>query len=224
MRVSKSSGGGLAGRAAARSLQRRGPQPDRSAKKTQDCSARVATPSSEPFHKTPMFCRRRALGRLLFAVPHTLSAGACIGFKSQAIRRACRRDERHRSRGAIAPESCINRLPSRSKRAQGRPGAGRTHGPPATKKAGGSHHRLGRDTRPSLRNGFNGVLSLGTGLSCPHRREDHIRATWHQRRDARTTTSPSAPGSFVRAPIARCDPTRPSHPALNVRDDREAPL
>jgi len=22
----------------------------------------------------------------------------------------------------------------------------------------------------------------------------------------------------------RCDPTRPSHPALNVRDDREAPL
>src|SRR5689334_10179822 len=32
----------------------------------------------------------------------------------------------------------------RSTRAQGRPGAGRTHGPPATKKAGGSHHRFGR--------------------------------------------------------------------------------
>jgi len=31
-------------------------------------------------------------------------------------------------------------------RAQGRPGAGRTHGPPASKKAGGSHHRFGRTT------------------------------------------------------------------------------
>jgi hypothetical protein len=33
------------------------------------------------------------------------------------------------------------------------------------------------------------------------------------------TTSPSAPASFVNAP-----PKRPSHPAPNVRDDREAPL
>ena len=31
-------------------------------------------------------------------------------------------------------------------------------------------------------------------------------------------------GSFVGAPTARCDPMRPSHPAPNVRDDREAPL
>ena len=140
-----------------------------------------------------MFCRWRALGRLLFATPHRLSAGACIGVKcARAIRRACRRDERHRSRGAFASESCINRLPSRSKRAQGRPGAGRTHGPPATKKAGGSHHRLGRDTRPSLHDGFNGVLRalpgdrLGTGLCCPHRKQI-VPLTWHQRRDARTT-------------------------------------
>src|SRR5690242_20327848 len=34
--------------------------------------------------------------------------------------------------------------PRKLKRAQGRPGAGRTHGPPATKKAGGSYHRFGR--------------------------------------------------------------------------------
>src|SRR5262249_43020683 len=32
-------------------------------------------------------------------------------------------------------------LAPRSQRAQGRPGARRTHGPPATRKAGGSHHR-----------------------------------------------------------------------------------
>jgi hypothetical protein len=31
-------------------------------------------------------------------------------------------------------------------RAQGRPGAGRSHGPPANKKARGSHHRIGRTT------------------------------------------------------------------------------
>ena len=34
--------------------------------------------------------------------------------------------------------------PSRKRRAQGMPGAGRTHGPPATKKAGGRYHRQGR--------------------------------------------------------------------------------
>ena len=42
------------------------------------------------------------------------------------------------------------------------PGAGRTHGPPATKNAGGSHHRYRQNIRHSLRDGFNGcfVLSL----------------------------------------------------------------
>src|ERR1700761_4758749 len=44
--------------------------------------------------------------------------------------------------------------PSNTKRAQGMPGAGRTHGPPATKNAGGSHHRYGRNIRHSLRDGF----------------------------------------------------------------------
>jgi hypothetical protein len=56
-------------------------------------------------------------------------------------------------RPSCAPFSC-----PRNKRAQGRQGADRTHGPPATKKAGGSHHRFGLIIRPSLRNGFNGVL------------------------------------------------------------------
>jgi hypothetical protein len=40
------------------------------------------------------------------------------------------------------------------------PDAGRTHGPPATKKAGGSHHRSSRYNRHSLRNGFNGCSAL----------------------------------------------------------------
>ena len=31
------------------------------------------------------------------------------------------------------------------------------------------------------------ALSLGTGLCCPHRRADRIRATWSQRRETRTT-------------------------------------
>ncbi len=40
------------------------------------------------------------------------------------------------------------------------PGDGLTHGPPATKNAGGSHHRLSRINRHSLRNGFNGLYAL----------------------------------------------------------------
>ena len=31
------------------------------------------------------------------------------------------------------------------------------------------------------------VLSLGTGLSCSHRQQDHLSPTWPQRREARTT-------------------------------------
>jgi hypothetical protein len=52
------------------------------------------------------------------------------------------------------------------------PGAGRTHGPPANKKlAAGT---TGSIIRHSLRDGFNAyvVLSLETGLDCPH----HSRA------------------------------------------------
>jgi hypothetical protein len=52
---------------------------------------------------------------------------------------------RSHSRGMICP-SCASEPPYRnSMRAQGRPGAGRTHGPPAAKNAGGRYHRLSRD-------------------------------------------------------------------------------
>jgi hypothetical protein len=66
-----------------------------------------------------------------------------------------------RSRGTTCPGDTPH-FTLETKRAQGMPDAGRTHGPPATKKAGGSHHRQGRNNRHSLRDGFNGcfVLSL----------------------------------------------------------------
>jgi hypothetical protein len=64
------------------------------------------------------------------------------------------------------------------------------------------------------------LLSLGTGLYCPHRRADRIRATWHQRRDARTTR--------LRRPRYACarlaQLTRPPQSRLTCRDDRDAPL
>jgi hypothetical protein len=41
------------------------------------------------------------------------------------------------------------------------PGEGLTHGPPATKKAGGSHHGFSQINRHSPRNGFNGVVLPG---------------------------------------------------------------
>ena len=40
------------------------------------------------------------------------------------------------------------------------PDAGRTHGPPATKNAGGSHHRSSRSNRHSLRDGLRLIRAL----------------------------------------------------------------
>ena len=40
------------------------------------------------------------------------------------------------------------------------PDAGRTHGPPATKNAGGSHHRYRRTIRHSLRDGLRLIRGL----------------------------------------------------------------
>src|SRR4029077_12236198 len=71
-----------------------------------------------------------------------------------------REDEQPHSRGAIAPGFCVSSTLER-KRAQGMPGEGLTHGPPATKKAGGSHHGFSQINRHSPRNGFNGVVLRG---------------------------------------------------------------
>jgi len=66
----------------------------------------------------------------------------------------------------------------------------------------------------------------GDRLSCPRRPRDAKASspTWHQHRDARTTRlgRPSHRESSSRNP--RPTLQRPPHPALNVRDDREAPL
>ena len=100
------------------------------------------------------------------------------------------------------------------RRAQGRPGAGRTHGPPANKKQAASPQDW-PNNRPSLRDGLNGcsVLSQGTGLACPRHRDVA---------DQDTSVGVSGPhvltvrkGSFVRTRNAHCDPRRPPHPTLH---------
>jgi hypothetical protein len=97
--------------------------------------------------------------------------------------------------------------PSRnSKRAQGMPGDGLTHGPPATKKAGGSHHRCSRINPAFPARWFTAYigLSLGTGLSCPHRRRD-AKASFTNLTSASGgqdhTILPSASVTFVRRAI-----------------------
>src|SRR5215475_7009571 len=100
------------------------------------------------------------------------------------------------------------------------PGAGRTHGPPATKKAGGSHHRFSRNNRHSPRNGVTAYTRSprSTGLVSLRRPGIIIQDLIPASGDQDHATSPSAPAHSSHAP------RRPSHPAPNVRDDREAPL
>ena len=58
------------------------------------------------------------------------------------------------------------------------PDAGRTHGPPATRKAGGSHHRQGRNNRHSLRNGVTAYTRSprSTGLVSLRRAAQRLAA------------------------------------------------
>jgi hypothetical protein len=79
-------------------------------------------------------------------------------------------------------------------------------------------------SRHSLHDGFTAysALSSGPGLSCPRRPQDHPARLTPASGCQDHTPLPSVPGSFVGA--RRCDRARPPHPALNVRDDREAPL
>jgi hypothetical protein len=102
------------------------------------------------------------------------------------------------------------------------PGAGRTHGPPATKNAGGSHHRQGRSNRHSLRDGFTAYVRALLGVP-------GFLVTVACRlvtRKLDPSVGRSGPRVFaVRINAARpAAPTRPSHPAPNVRDDREPSL
>jgi hypothetical protein len=107
-------------------------------------------------------------------------------------------------------------------RAQGRPGAGWHPRSACSKKARGRTTGSAENTRPSLRDGFNGcfVLSPGTGVLAPVARETSPR-TWHQHRDARTTRldrprQPVRPHGLK----PRCELSRPPHPRPAYRDDR----
>ena len=66
----------------------------------------------------------------------------------------------------IRPGSAGRSALSHWKRAQGMPGEGLTHGPPAAKNAGGRYHRCSRSTRHSPRDGFHvySALSPVSGL------------------------------------------------------------
>jgi hypothetical protein len=107
------------------------------------------------------------------------------------------------------------------------PGDGLTHGPPATKKAGGSHHRSSQINRHSLRDGLRlirdlpGVHDLLVTVACDSRRVGPEGPTSPIRK---LGASPGAPGPrdfAVRIRHARltCRP-RPSHPRPTCRDDR----
>ena len=105
--------------------------------------------------------------------------------------------------------------PLKMKRAQGMPGEGLTHGPPAIRKAGGSHHRFSQIIRHSLRDvlrlirdlpGDRAFLppSLATfvtpaSLASASGGQDH-------------TISPSASAPFVRTKTRARRCLRPSHP------------
>src|SRR5262245_2865583 len=65
---------------------------------------------------------------------------------------------RGRIPAARSRPSCAGLWSLKTERAQGMPGDDLAHGPPAAKKAGGSHHRFSQIIRHSLRDGFNGVL------------------------------------------------------------------
>jgi hypothetical protein len=76
------------------------------------------------------------------------------------------------SRGTKCPSDASS-LSLEIKRAQGMPGDGLTHGPPATKKAGGSHHRFSQINRHSLRDGLQLISRSprGPGFLAPVVRE-----------------------------------------------------
>ena len=108
------------------------------------------------------------------------------------------------------------------------PGDDLTHGPPATKKAGGSHHRFGRINRHSLRDGLRlisrsprgpGFLAPVAGVmpACRTRQGRHR----HHRQLDLSVGRPGPRDFAVRAGHVRLTwHSRPPHPRLTYRDDR----
>jgi hypothetical protein len=101
-----------------------------------------------------------------------------------------------------------------------------THGPPAVKKAGGSHHRSSRIIRHSLRDGFNDFLRALPGDRAflpPSRADRTARLTPASGRQDHTTSS-SASAPFVRTTSSCASLPRPSHPASRVVTIAHTPL
>jgi len=124
----------------------------------------------------------------------------------------------------VLPELCKILVPL-DERAQGRPGADLAHGPPAEKKAGGSHHRFGRDI-PAFpaRVGLRLIRALPRDrLSCPCRPRarqsaaDLTSAPGGQDH----TTSPSVPAALVwrRLHVHRSPPLRIVTTRTSLRDE-----
>jgi len=112
------------------------------------------------------------------------------------------------------PEFCQSSRTSEM-RARGMPGAGRTHGPPATRKAGGSDHRFSRNNRHSPRNGVRLITPSprGAGLDSPRRPRDRSKLEIAPGLDP--SIGRSGPRAFaIRADIIRqLMPKHPSQPA-----------
>jgi hypothetical protein len=117
----------------------------------------------------------------------------------------------------MAPELYSHSTLHESKRAQGMPGEGPTHGPPATRKAGGSHHRFSRTSGIPCA----AVLTL---ISCSSRCTGLVGHRRH--RDHHPSSLASASGcqnhTTSRPPPARSSShhPRPPHPRPTYRDDR----
>jgi len=132
-----------------------------------------------------------------------------------------------RSRGANRVRVVGETAPSTSRRAQGMPGAGRNPWPASNKKSWRQLPQV-QPNHPGIPCAM--VLTLiarspwEPGFLAPIAREIIIPRTWPQRREARTTRLRSPHRDRSSARQTRCNPIRPSHPAPNVRDDREAPL
>ena len=106
------------------------------------------------------------------------------------------------------------------------PGEGLTHGPPAEKKQA-AVTTGSADIRHSLRGGLHAYFAISPVLRLfGHRRQQGSSPAGLASASGCQDHATSRPPNAVRprAIRARCDILRPPHPALHVRDDREAPL
>jgi hypothetical protein len=130
---------------------------------------------------------------------------------SNSQRTSAKQQTHLRGLAAPAPELCEGLALSIEKRAQGRPDAGRTHGPRANKNARGRNHRYEPNNRPSLRDGLRLTPSSPRGPGSfapvtPKARVARSRSLASASGCQDHTAWPSASKLFVRPRIARDNP------------------